>query len=84
MTDLTLPDLCSELGRRIREMRGPDDLTDELRSLAGLIRMKQRTTNAGGRPRKPTRSKALAAKRAKWREAQRKARSRDATEELRS
>lgn len=83
MTDSTLPDLCSELARRIREMSGPEDLPDEVRSLAGLILMKQRTTNAGGRPRKPTSSKAKAAKRAKWRDAQRKARSRDAAEEAR-
>lgn len=71
-----LSDLCSELARRIREMRGPEQLTDELRSLAGLIRMKQRTINAGGRPIKRTRSKATAEQRAKWRDAQRKRRER--------
>jgi len=74
MTDATIAQLCAELTARIQQLSGPADVTDELRSLAGLIRMKQRVTNAGGRPRKPTRNKALAAKREKWRVAKQKRR----------
>jgi len=58
----------SGLTARIQQLSGPEDITDELRSLAGLIRMKQRVTHAGGRPIKKRTKRAKQFREAKRRQ----------------